>query len=244
MPKEIEKVLRDYGLNEKQASVLLACLELGSGSVQQIAQKAGLPRSTVYETLEILREQGFVSTFLKKKIRHFSAEEPERMVRIAEQKAEAIQAALPQLEALVGKNRKRPTVRFYQGNEQMKLIFEEILNEADAFISFGSIDDLFREMGDYWNEFVCRRVKLKIPARVILADSPLARERQRLGPKELRTVKIVIAERAFHGVMLIWKNKISMFSFIEDYVAVVIESLQLADMQRAMFEHLWERTER
>ena len=32
-----------------------------------------------------------------------------------------------------------------------------------------------------------------------------------------------------------------MFSFIGDFVAVVIESKELADMERAMFEHLWER---
>lgn len=31
-----------------------------------------------------------------------------------------------------------------------------------------------------------------------------------------------------------------MFSYINDYVAIVIESKELADMQRAIFENLWE----
>ena len=37
------------------------------------------------------------------------------------------------------------------------------------------------------------------------------------------------------------KRLIKMFSFVGDLVAVVIESKELADMQKAMFENLWER---
>ena len=35
-----------------------------------------------------------------------------------------------------------------------------------------------------------------------------------------------------------------MFSFVGDLVAVVIESKELADMEKAMSEHLWERVRR
>ena len=50
----LEQTLKDYGLKEKQIKVYLACLQLGTGSVVKIAQKAGMPRSTVYEILESL----------------------------------------------------------------------------------------------------------------------------------------------------------------------------------------------
>ena len=63
---KIENVLKAYGLNEKQIKVYLACLELGSASVQKISQKSGLIRTTVYEVLETLKQRGFTSSFLKK----------------------------------------------------------------------------------------------------------------------------------------------------------------------------------
>lgn len=45
MPMDIIASLRQFGLNEKQAKVYLACLELGSASVQKIAKKAGVERT-------------------------------------------------------------------------------------------------------------------------------------------------------------------------------------------------------
>ena len=215
--------------------------EVGSASVQKIARQAGLARSTVYELLEILQLRGFVSTFMRKHIRYFSAQEPAQIVRLAQQQVDSLKQALPQLEAVIGTSRVRPTIRFYQGKEQMKIILEEVLDEAEEMLSFSSAEDLFRELGDYYYEFVKRRVKKKIPARVLTLESKKARERQERGPKELRTVKILSPTYNFHGQTIIWKSKIAMFSFVGDLVAVVIESKDLADMEKAMFEHLWER---
>lgn len=240
---KIGEILQNYGLNEKQVSIYLACLELGSASVQKIAQKANLARSTVYEVLDILKQKGFVSTFMKKKVRYYSAEEPGQVIRLAQQKVDSLKNVLPQLEAMVGYSRKRPTVRFYQGKEQMKVILEEVLDEADIILSFGSAEDLFRELGDYFYEFVKRRIKKKIPVRVVLRDSKKARERKELGPKELRTVKIVLPTQKFQGQTILWKDKIAMFSFTNDFVAIVIESRELSDMQKAMFEYLWEQVD-
>ena len=92
---QIESILKNYGLSQKQATVYVACLELGTGSVQKIARKARLPRSTVYEVLEGLKNNGFVSTYLKKKVRYFSAEEPGQIIKLAEQKTEMLKNALP-----------------------------------------------------------------------------------------------------------------------------------------------------
>lgn len=238
----LSKILQSYGLTEKQAKVYLACLELGTGSAQKIAEKALLPRTTVYEVLEHLVQHGFISTFLKKHIKHYSAEDPQQVIRLAESKVNTLKDALPEMNAIVGKSRKRPTVRFYQGKEQMKMVLEEMLAEADELLSFAAPEDLFRELGDWYLDFVKRRIKQRVSVRLIATDSVRARERQKIGIGELRTVKIVPNIFPYHSNKWIWKNKIGMFSFTGDLVAVVIESKELADMERAMFEHLWSRS--
>jgi len=238
---QLETVLHSYGLNDKQTKVFLACLELGTASVQKIAQKAGFPRSTVYEVLEVLREKRLVNTFQKKHARYFSAEDPEQIVRLAQYQAEMVKEALPQLDALAGKSRKRPTVRFYQGREQIKLVFEEVLAEADSIIGFGSSDDLAKQFGEYWKRFIAQRLARKIYSRTITFDSPKGRERQLLAPKQLRETRLVPPTYPFHGATIIWKHKIAMFSLTGDFIATVIESEQLAKTERAMFENLWER---
>lgn len=237
---KIDIALQKFGLNEKQIKVYLACLELGSGSVQKISRKAGLIRSTVYEVLEVLRERGFVSFFLKKRVKYYSAEDPSQLIRSAEIKINALHDVLPELNALVGSARHHPRVRFYQGKEEMKIILEEILAEADEIISFGSAVDLFKELGDYFQTFVERRIKNKIPVRTILLESELARERQRLGQIQLRQVVIMPDKYTHHGIVFIWRDKIAMFSFVKDFVAIVVESRELADVHRAMLNCLWD----
>lgn len=236
----LPKILQSYGLSDKQAKVYLACLELGSAPVVKIAQKAGLSRSTVYEVLEHLAHEGFVSTFNKKKIKYFSAEDPNQVIRLAESKVNTLKDALPELNAIAVAFRKRPTVRFYQGKEEMKMILEEILAEAESLVCFASADDYLNELGEEHRKFLKRRIIKKIPIRVIARDSAKARERQKLGVGELRQMRLVVDDYQFHGLKYIWKNKIAMFSFTGDLVAVVIESKELAEMERAMFEHLWD----
>ncbi len=236
---KLDAVLQKFGLTHREALLYLATLELGSAPVQKIAEKSGLVRSTAYEVLERLRVKGLVSTFLKKKIRYFSAEEPNQVVNFAESRLATLKEALPELNALVGKNRRRPTVRFYEGKEEMLLIFAEIVAEADTLLGYSSTDDLFREMGEAHKEFLAARIAKKIPLRVILRDTPFGRERQRRGRAELRDARLMKAEPAFHGQLYIWKNKIAQLSFRDDFVAVVTESKELADMQRALFENLW-----
>jgi len=236
----LEKVLKEYGLNEKQAKVYLACLELGSTSVQKISQKAELARSTCYGVLESLQKQGLVSTFRKKNIKYFNAEEPQRAINIAKQKTEALENALPQLRALYGNSKIRPTARFYQGRAQMQIILEEVLKEAKELLSFASSDDLFAVLSDYFPKFIEQRVKNKIPVRTIITESAMARERKGVEHKIIMQVKIIPAKYRHHGLTFIWNNKVAMFSFKKDLTALVIESEELTKVQRSMFEFMWD----
>ncbi|HBH46244.1 MAG TPA: hypothetical protein DDX47_02665, partial [Candidatus Jacksonbacteria bacterium] len=183
--------LQQFGLTDKEARVYLATLELGSASVAKIADKAGLPRPTCYDILASLIRQGIAASFRKKQIRYFSVDDPKRVITIAEERVKSLQEVLPQLEAVYGLARERPTVRFYQGKPGMKQIFEEILADRAEVLAFSSADDLLNCLGEYWTKFVQRRIKLKIPVRTILRDTPQARERQRLGQTELRVVKLI-----------------------------------------------------
>lgn len=238
----LNNTLKQYGLTEKQAKIYLACLELGAASVQKISHKAGLARSTTYEILENLQQQGFVTTFRKKKSLHFTAEEPERLLALAKNKITTLEQALPELRAISGEARIRPTVRFYQGTSGMRIVLNEILEEAKELLAFNSVDDLFAILPEF-PKFVEKRKKKKIPVRVILRDSKRARERQRSGQKDLRAVRIISDQYQFHGLIYVWSNKIAQFSLKKDLVVLVIESDVLANTQRAMFEALWESVE-
>jgi hypothetical protein len=118
---------------------------------------------------------------------------------------------------------------------------EEILKEAKELISFGSADDLFRELDKYHQAFVKKRVENKIPLRVILQDTPKARERKNLEIQQLRQVRLLSTDTEINGLIFIWGNKISMFSFKNDLIGVIIESKILAQTERGLFNGLWNK---
>jgi len=97
---QLKTTLEHYGLKERHAKIYLACLELGSASIQKIALKSGFARSTCEAVLKSLQERGFVTSHRKRNTRHFSPEEPRRVVSMAKEKAKLLEEALPQFGAL------------------------------------------------------------------------------------------------------------------------------------------------
>ncbi|MCL5010789.1 MAG: helix-turn-helix domain-containing protein [Patescibacteria group bacterium] len=236
----LERALEKFGLNQKQARTYLACLELGSSTVQKISQKAGLARSTTYEILESLKEKGLITTFRRKTVKCFTAEEPEKIIREAKMKAKMLEKCLEGFNNIQLKSRFQPTVRFYQGKRGIYEVLDEILREAKELLSFNSPRDVFAELNNFLNRFVQKRVSKKIPIKIICWDSPLARERQKLGPKQLRQMKIIPPKYQYHGSVMVWKNKIAMFTLLDDFEAVIIESPGLAAIQKALFNYMWD----
>ena len=115
---KLDTILQQFGLNPKEVALYLATLELGTASVQKIASKANVVRSTAYEVLEELRGKSLVTTYLKKRVRHYSAEDPNQFVGFVESRVLTLKEALPELNAIAGKTRHRPTVRFYEGKKE------------------------------------------------------------------------------------------------------------------------------
>ena len=238
----LEKILKEYGLKEKHARVYLACLELGSGSVLRISQKAGRPRSTTEVILNSLQEKGFVSSFKKKNARYFSTEDPKTIIANAKTKAELLEKALPEFRELYARSSIIPTVRFYHGKDGMRTVLHEILDDtlAKELLAFSSVDDVFALLGKDFTNFVQKRVRRGMRSRVILRESEKAWERVRLGQTELRQVKLISPRYEHHGLSYIWGNKIAMMSLKNEWSVLIIESEELAQSQKMLFEALWD----
>lgn len=80
------KELQEIGLDKKEAAIYLAGLELGETTVQRIAQKARVNRTTAYRILEILREKGLISSYKKKGGTVIYAENPKKLYEKSKEK--------------------------------------------------------------------------------------------------------------------------------------------------------------
>ena len=58
--REVVEILRGYGLNGYEAKAYFTLLAAGESKAGDVARKAGVPQSKVYDILENLRGKGFV----------------------------------------------------------------------------------------------------------------------------------------------------------------------------------------
>lgn len=236
--------LEKLGFTPKQCAVYVACLELGGARASDIARKARIERTTCYNILGGLIKCGIVTESKRGSLSVFIAEDPRLLEKQYQEKLQIVQTVLPELEAIHNVIASKPKILFYEGWEGAKKIYEDglhSLHSGEELLNYTGFSDYFNYMPrEYAEEYITRRVKKKIHIRIIAPVSPYAREFQDRAPKELRKIKVVPAKQwNFSGDLHIYKNKVGIISFRDNFMSVLIESKEIADMQRMAFEVMW-----
>jgi len=246
MDKNIKKTLQSIGLDDKESEVYLAGIELGETSVQKLSKKAGTKRPTTYKILDSLIAKGVFSQVLKGKKRLFRAEDPEKLYGAIRQKEAQLKAILPELKSLYNITETKPKIRFYEGVNGAIAVYEDILAsipDTSEILSYTGITGLFKDFPeDYAQSFFDRRVRRNISTRIIALDSEESRKWQKRGEFELRDIVLLPKEQFdFFGDTEIYGDKIALISYKENFMAIVVESKEIAKMQRFVFELAWKK---
>ena len=130
MPEnKLKQAIKGYGLNERETEVFLALLELGVANGHEVAKKSGVIRTTTYSILEELGRKGLVTEVEKGKIKHYSIENPQKMISEMEERNKLLKEVKGDLLSLYQSAEHRPMVRFYKGLEAIKELHNNILKE-------------------------------------------------------------------------------------------------------------------
>lgn len=240
----IGKALEKCGLTSKQAKVYITCLELGGGKVSDIAQKASIKRTSCYHILSDLTQYGLVTKTENKKVEFFISEDPQTLIQKEKEKLNTISILLPQLNAIYNRFPYKPKISFYEGWEGAKIIYEDelsLLNKSDMLLNYTGFADYFNYMPrEYAENYIKRRIKKGIKIKIIAPYSEAAKEFEKRAHDELREIKLVSANQCnFSGDLHIYKNKVGIISFKDNFMSVLIESKEIADMQKMAFELMW-----
>jgi len=238
---QIERLLSQLGLSKREIKVYLASLESGQAAAQDIAVKAGLPRTTVYSVLKKLVGRGFVGQTLENGNMKFVADHPSKLISGVEDLKNNLEKALPELEAVYNKSDKKPKILFYEGRDAMQKVYDDTLLEKPEEILEWNTDDYFKfDTFDVDPEYIKKRVKLNIKARRIASYGSEWDMSHKSRDKEELSETLVAPKEKFnpHIEVNIYKNKVAFLNYAEQ-MSIIIESAPLAEAMRQAYELSW-----
>jgi len=239
------KVLQEIGLTRNEAKVYLALLDLGSCSINSIADVTGKHRRTIYDCLGRLEDKGLVSYIIENKTRLFTADNPKRILDIIRDKEDKLKDEKTKVNEILplllqkAKETKVPIqVTVHKGKAGLKTIFEDIIIEKKEWLS------LIYPIGtthwrNYLNNFNARRIKAGIRYKVLHRKSGRTLERMREQQKlRLTEVRALPYEGGIPVSTWVFGNKVALMNW-EAELGILIEGKHIADSFRQNFLTLW-----
>lgn len=241
-------ILKKLGLSDKEIKVYFSLLEHGAISVRGLSELTDLNRGTVYDILKRLQEMGLVSYYHQETKQKFVAEDPEKLLKLAEDKEDelrklkdGINEMVPELKSRQDKGGQRPATKFYENKAGVRTILQDVLSvmagrpEDEREYYIYSATNVSADIKAAYPDFTKDRIKRKIRVKsVSLAQGGGLHgldERRWLGSNEESATFI-----------LIYYNKCAFISrdSQEKPVGVIIENKMIYETQKTIFLRLWE----
>lgn len=242
---DISQLLTDSGLSDKEALIYLAALELGSSTVLPLARKAGIKRTSVYNFIDKLVEAGLLTRALERGRSVYSAESPNRLFALQQERARKLEQALPELLSIYNRSSRKPRIRYFEGAEQMKnIVKEEPLCKTEALYVWPGKDIMDMIGGTkYMAEIDRNRIAAGVKIRTIrFRDKDVTFKTSSHGSKFLRELRFApLGMNISMGLGIYDTGKVAFISSKYEGFGIVIESRELEILMRGLYEHFWHR---
>lgn len=234
--------LQQIGLNEKQAKIYLAALELGETTIKEIAQKAQIKRTTIYDFIDEMVNFGYLKQTTRGKRILYLAANPEELQIIIKKRDALLAQIMPMLNSMSNVTKAKPKIWFYTGINGLKEVYSDSLKYSGEILAIGG-EDIVNIIGLEWIlNYVTRRVKKGIPVRAIIAKTDLLeKEIISKGQEQLRAQKIIDRNKyPFPIEINIYGFRRVNFVSAREQTAVIIEGENIYQAMKSFFELLWD----
>ncbi len=244
--EDVKLALAELGLAPKEADTYLAMLELGASSVQDIAKKAGINRTTTYVMIEALKKHNLVSTFERGKKTLFAAENPQHLVEILtrqmgtiQNKKSRLEESLPRLLAIFNTVEDKPKVRFLEGEEPVREIMNEVGMSREEMWEMYAVDEHLIEI---LNKLQTHETRVETSRRLRGRSLITIKPGFMLPYFDTRNTEIRALDWSAHqftGDISLFKDRVYIFVYKGRVGAIAIESKEIVEIIRALFEMAW-----
>lgn len=243
--------LSQLGLEPRDNRVYAALLREGVSSIRHIASATNINRGSVYESIKRLVDIGLVSYQQNKVNRKYFAEEPQKILSLIDQRRDELdeveQRAKKIIPDMMNEAAYMPfaNIRFFEDDEGVALILRDVLDtvgqlekkEYYAISSKPIRQYLYGRFPNFTKQRISKNIFVKVIALGEGGDPVKVASR-----RWLDTASGVNPS----SYTIIFGNKVATVALNDNHnpYGIVIEDEGVAEMQRLVFESLWQTTEK
>jgi len=243
--RDWKSLLKKLGFTEGEAMVYIAALEMGSATVQDIAKKAKVSRVTTYAAIERLVHQGLITTVMKGKRVLYHAEPPKRLIEVVSRHVASIESTLADIKDSVDElsllqGGEKPAVKVYEGPDALQALQDDILSEKPK--KFDVITNLLAVRSLYTPEKRQSYLKKEAPKQQSQSDIRVVGILPEDGGvwtgNVITKVSLDRNKYNFAADITIYNDKVALSVLRGKQYMVLIESKDLSDAMRALFDQI------
>lgn len=242
----IQTVLEQLGYPANQVKVYLAALKMGETTIADIAEQVEMPRTTVTELVREMHKRGLMNYYTKGTHKFWIADSPEKLMIGLEERRIALKNIMPALQAMhYDSGNGKPVIRLYTGAEEVKNIFDDIIETKHHMLGLVSWDDINDFFGkDFMNDFVERRYNHFLKIRLITPRTELAKSLKARDSEELRLTRFLPEDIKLRRISnFIYNGKVATISLNRNEpTGIIIEDPDVVYAQTIYFECLWKNS--
>jgi sugar-specific transcriptional regulator TrmB len=236
--------LSNVGVNEKEARVYIALLQLGKASAYSISERSGLKKPTTYVILEDLIKKGLVLKVPRIKKQQFIARPPQEFFAAAEERLKQAKKALPELIIMAEDNKTNVRTLYFEGINGIKdaLYYKsKEMNGKEVVGFFATTEDASPELMKLFDPWSKDMRNAGINIRVITPEHETTSQYLNSDNQHGHLVKTIPYSMYSSKTSLEASENFVRIVLFKPLQAVIIESPELANSIRQVFDIVWSK---
>ena len=247
----LEHTLALLCLDEKDRDIYNLGREIGAQPASVFSRKIGRKRADTYNHLRKLTEIGLMTCFDKNGVSYFEiADLKEVSWRIEEQNKLVKKAQQEILEARRDKAQHNhhvsPKVRFYEGKSGILTLMDRCLmnNKSKELRCLSAVNGFYDVLPEEFDKvyFIPERLRQGIQLKELVQRSPEMLGMQKRDAQESRETRFLDKSWNFSASVMTYDDEILLFGVSEVAFGVLVESKELAQFFRCVFDMIWSQS--
>ncbi|MEI7719296.1 MAG: helix-turn-helix domain-containing protein [archaeon] len=242
-----ENLLVNIGLTKSESKIYLALLSLGKAGTSQILEKAKINSGKIYDTLNSLKNKGFISEITENNKKKFMPSDTKKVQEYLDNKNKQIincqttfDSLLPKILSQIKPQKQKIKIEVYTGYEGYKIVSQKEIsyykkNETLYVLGVLPPEKYTKEVDSYFMENIQpKRLMSKIKIKKIFSE-----EAKKYKQYMERNAEVKYLPYNSPVTLNIISNLSIIEIFSEELIMISIESEEVAKSFKEQFNAMW-----